>query len=227
MMIAYRRLAVSIVSLVTCVSGFAWTARAESAHLTLQSQTGDFVGDGQDVSLTYTPQNSDNFIAQINESRPNGGLPDWISFIMGTVTGSNSTNTYAMLYFSTLGLNSPLTVGTYDNAQRSPFETTGNAGLWVSFQNRGLNTLVGSFTITQLTYYRNSSNQLEIGSFAVSFAQYSSSTGPGLTGTFSFQGLSVPEPSGLMMVGIGAIGLGGGYGVRRAKRRTRSPVNAA
>jgi len=76
--------------------------RAEAsqlATLSLQSQPGDFIGQGQTVNLTYTPQNSQSFF--VEPSQYINGTPSYIAFILGTVTSSNATNTYTGLAFST------------------------------------------------------------------------------------------------------------------------------
>jgi len=52
--------------------------------LTLQSQGGDFIGQGRTFDITYTPTNSDFFFART--FRPIGGSPALLSFALGTVT---------------------------------------------------------------------------------------------------------------------------------------------
>jgi hypothetical protein len=209
------------------VLGFSFEeARAESAHLTLQSQPGSFIGAGMNWDITYTPQNSQSFSAQINQTLPSG-QPDYITFIMGTVTSSLSTNTFAILQFSTVQLGVPLAPGVYDNAERAAFATAGHPGLDVSFQNRGSNVLTGSFTINEISFFKDQSNTLHIGSFSASFSQSSDNNSSNITGTFTFQGPAVPEPSSLMMLSLGTTALGAGYLRPRIKRSTPRPRDRA
>ena len=214
---------VSALSALACLSWPSPSVSGEIAHLTLQSQPGSFIGGGQNWDITYTPQNSQSFFAEINQTLPNG-QPDYISFIMGTVTGG-SDNTYATLDFSTVQLGTPLQPGTYDNAQRAAFAEPGHPGLDVTFQNSGSNVLTGSFTINELSFYKDQNNNLEIGSFSVSFAQSSDNNTSNITGTFTFQ--AVPEPSSLVMLSLGTTVLAAGYGWSRLKRSApRSPDGA-
>jgi hypothetical protein len=174
--------------------------RAEAgpiAHLDLESQPGDFIGQGQNWDITYTPENSDFFSAQINQTLPDGS-PTYVTFVLGTVT-SGTDNTFAILQFGTNQLGIPLQPGTYTDAERAPFADPGHPGLDVSFQNRGCNTLTGSFTINQVSFFTDASNTLQIGSFSASFEQHCEGATPALFGTFTFQASSVPEPSTLSL----------------------------
>jgi PEP-CTERM motif len=212
----HRGFLASALSVLACL---AWPSPSFSgpiAHLTLQSQPGSFIGAGENWDVTYTPQNSQSFFVEINQTLPNG-QPDYISFIMGTVTSNLNTNTYADLEFSTVQLGTPLQPGTYNNAERAAFATPGHPGLDVGFQNRGSNVLTGSFTINELSFFRDQSNNLQIGSFSVSFAQSSDHNTSNITGTFTFQA-AVPEPSSLVMLSLGTIALAGGYSWSRIKR---------
>ena len=166
------------------------------AELSLQSQAGDFVGQGQTVDITYP----DNLIlAQIVHTGA-GGVPDYIRFILGVTT---PTNTFSTLEFSTEQLGTPLSDGTYTDAQRAAFATAGHPGLDVTFQNRGSNTVTGQFTISDVSFYDNNT---KIASFSVSFEQHSEGATPALFGTLTFSdsAAAVPEPASAF---IGAGGL--------------------
>ena len=159
------------------------------AHLTLRSQPGDFIGQGGDFDLTYTPQNSDFFSAAI--LRTIGPDPAYLTFTLGNiVTGAN--NTFADLDFSTTQLGIPIRPGFYPDAQRAAFASPGHPGLAISFQNRGCNTLTGSFTVEKASFVGSS-----ILAFDASFVQHCEGGAPALFGTFSY---AAPEPHTLALI---------------------------
>jgi hypothetical protein len=192
------------------------------AHLTLQSQPGDFIGQGQNWDITYTPSNSTFFSAQITHTLPSGA-PTYLSFLLGTVTG-DSSNTFSTLDFSTQQLGIALAPGTYLDAQRAAFATAGHPGLDVTFQNRGSNTLTGQFTVNDVSFVTTGSG-LQIESFDVSFEQHSEGQTPALFGQFSYSAgdYVIPEPASLSLCGAG-IACVAGFALRRWKGR---PASAA
>ena len=177
------------------------------AELTLQSQPGDFIGQGQTKDIIYTPTNSDFFSAQILTGLDVSGQPAFLQFLFGTVTGSNSTNTFSTLAFATNQLNLLFQPGIYTNAQRAAFATAGHPGLDVTFQNRGSNTLTGSFTVNSVSFFLDSSNVEQIGSLDVSFEQHSEGATPALFGRLVYSAASVSEPTTLALLGLSLAGL--------------------
>jgi hypothetical protein len=166
------------------------------AQLNLQSQPGDFIGQGQTVNITY-PESQ--IIAQIVATTP-GGLPDYVQFILGV---ASPTNTDSTLQFATNQLGIPLAPGVYTDAQRAAFATAGHPGLDVTFQNRGSNTLTGLFTINNASFYANNT---KIASFSVTFEQHSEGATPALFGTLTFTDTAVvPEPASVAFVGVGSL----------------------
>lgn len=192
-------------------------ARADFARLTLRSQPGDFIGQGGTFDITYP---SAEISAQIRRSLADGS-PAELLFVVGHVTPA--PNTFALLFFGTDALNIPIQPGTYglpgNTAQRADFAEPGHAGLDVSFQNRGSNTLTGNFTITDVTFYRDSSNTLRVGTFSASFEQHSEGAAPALFGTFQYQSAAVPEPGSLLLIGMGGAVLACVVPLRRAIAR--------
>ncbi len=175
-------------------------ANAKTAHLTMHSQAGDYIGQGKDYDITFTPDNSYFFFARSYSSLPSQ-QPSYLSFVLGS--GQNTP--FALLDFSTRGLGLPMQVGTYTNAERAAFASLSHPGLDVSFEGRGSNTLTGSFTVTDFKY----SPTLGIQSFSASFEQHSGGNQAALFGTFTYNDMppAVPEPEtyAMMFAGLGLI----------------------
>jgi len=176
------------------------------ATLTMQSQTGDYIGQGQSYNLTYTQIVSAQVIQTI------AGAPTELQFfVMGP------TAPFALIFFGTNQLGVPMQVGSYADAQRAPFAALGHAGLDVGFDGRGSNTLTGSFNITQLVLGTDNSIQI----FQANFIQHSEGNPAALYGTFTYyaNALAVPEPSSLAFAGLGVLGM-----VAAFRKRFKAPV---
>lgn len=210
------RLAQISLAVALAVLGFAWPAGAEMAELTLQSQLGDPIGQGGNFDIVYTPQNSTFFFAQVRQTTL--GLPSELLFVMGGAT-SGSDNPFSTLFFGTNQLGIPLQPGFYPNAQRADFASPGHPGLDVSFQNRGCNTLTGSFTIDNVTF----SDPSTVDTFDSSFTQFCDGSAAALTGTFAYTATGtltpVPEPGTWSLMATGMILL------LQAVRRRRCAVS--
>jgi len=177
-----------------------------TAHLTLQSQPGDFIGQGGNFDISYDTALGATISPQIR--RTLAGSP---AELLCVIDGAPAppTNTFGLLFFGTDQLGIPIQPGTYglpgNTAQRADFATPGHAGLDVSFQNRGSNTLTGNFTISDVSFYLDTGNVKRIGSFAASFEQHSEGATPALFGTFTFNDsrrpASVPEPTAAVLLG--------------------------
>jgi hypothetical protein len=194
-------------------------ARADPiAHLTLQSEAGDFVGQGGSFDLTYTPANSDFFLASVVPLSP---APSFVDFLLGTVTGGPD-DTFVALSFSTTALNIALAPGLYSDAERALFASPGHPGLDVAFQGRGCNSLTGSFTVDEATFSPDGST---INTFSAAFEQHCEGASAALIGTFTFDaGSSIPEPgvAALVAVALTALSRRGRRPGRRRRLRVRN-----
>lgn len=202
-------LSLGLASVITCAPP---AARADFAHLTLQSQSGDFIGQGGTFDIVYP---SNEILAQIRRTLPAG--PAELLFALGHVTPS--PNTFALAFFGTDMLGIPIQPGVYglpgNTAQRADFAQPGHAGLDISFQNRGCNTLTGNFTVTDVSFFQDGNGNLQIGSFDASFEQHCEGATPALFGTLTFQSSAVPEPTAWAMLGVGGTMLMAGRWFRR------------
>jgi hypothetical protein len=206
------------VSLLICTVAAPVTALAAPiAHLTLQSESGDFIGQGGNFDVLYQSP-ADTISAQIRRTLA-GGSPAELLFVLDSPSIAND---FGLLFFGTDQLNLPIQPGTYTSAQRADFAQPGHPGLDVSWQNRGSNTLTGSFTIRDVSFFLDSANVLQIATFDATFEQHSEGATPALFGRFQYAQSGtfpqVPEPVTLLLFAIG-----GGAAVhrRRSMRRER------
>ena len=196
-----RVAAVLLVTLLAVLSAPA-SAQTPTARLELQSQPGDWIGQGGTFDLTYQLP-TDTLSAQIRRTLPSG--PAELLWVLDSPAAGNQ---FALVFFGTDGLGIPIQPGTYPNARRADFAPPGHPGLDISFQNRGSNTLTGSFVIEYVTF---NAAKTQIESFRATFEQHSEGAAPALFGTFTYH---VPEPGSMSAVLVGALAL-----ARRHRRR--------
>ena len=172
------------------------------ATLMLQSQPGDFIGQGGTFDEVY-PQPGDFYSIVPQVGATVDGLPAYLLFLLGGDQGP--TDFFATVTVGTNHLGVPLVPGTYLDAQRAAFATAGHPGLDISFAHRGCNTLTGNFTITDASYTGGQT----VNSFAFSFEQHCEGAVPALFGTFIYNAnaTEVPEPAGYSFLVIGIPGL--------------------
>jgi len=144
--------------------------------LTMVSQPGDYIGQGQTYS--FTPATGTFFA---NRNFDNGV----------SVFYSGSGHSWNLGFAAPL--DATLTPGHYANATRWPFQAANVPGLSVSGDGRGSNTLTGNFTVTEALYAADG----KVLRFAASFEQHSEGFAPALTGEINFnQG---DGPSGILL----------------------------
>lgn len=189
------------------------TSQAQFAHLTLQSQPGDFIGQGGTFDIFYTPAPGQFFSAQVRRTIGSPPAPAELLFVMGSSSGPMG-NTFALLFFGTDQLGIAIQPGFYPNAERADFASPGHPGLDVSFQNRGCNTLTGNFTVTNATF--GAGNAIE--TFGATFEQHCEGAAPALFGTFTYSAQGIPEPSAWALM-LSSGGLLAAYGIARHRER--------
>jgi hypothetical protein len=173
-----------------------------TAQVTMHSETGDWVGQGQDYDYDTTGA---VFSAQAQD-RTGDGLADYVTVHLHTPGWSHWWN----LTFATNQLGTNLVPGFYDSAQRAPFASPGHPGLDVSGDGRGSNTLTGRFTVDEAVFdYSTGTPRLV--RFAASFEQHSEGLPPGLFGTVRFvDGTDYAPPTTTASLS-GALGSNGWY----------------
>jgi hypothetical protein len=149
---------------------------AESATLTMVSDPGDYIGQGQNWS--YATAAGDALTTSTDGNHVGVAL-----------TGSNGDWWY--LDFEA-PIDHTLTAGTtYANATRYPFND-GGPGLSVDGMGRGCNQLTGTFTVTEAAFAGPSSSHLE--RFAVTFEQHCEGAAPALRGELRIVNSPGPQP---------------------------------
>ncbi|MEJ2692900.1 MAG: hypothetical protein P8166_07495, partial [Candidatus Thiodiazotropha sp.] len=164
-----------IPSLFLIVSG----SLSAATTITLDSEPGDYIGQGQ--SYSYTDENAD---IQYSRNYDNG-----ITVRINNLPGQSSD-------WWTLNLAAPdnaeLQPGAYENAERFPFQSLGVPGLDFSGNGRGCNTLTGRFEVFQVSY-DGSGNVL---SLSADFEQHCEGGNAALRGTIVYN--TVPPLGGSM-----------------------------
>jgi hypothetical protein len=182
------------------------TVHAQVAHLTLQGGRGEFVSGGGKFDLTFTPQNTAEFFVRVVGLT--NGLPSSVDFTFIPSTGPD-----AILDFGA----TPLVRGKYKGAVRTP--GPGKPSLWVAFDSRGGNTTKGSFIIQDAIFAPdpNAMDGWDIVQFDATFNQRTDGKKQVLHGTFSFTAgpesavavrelaVAVPEPTGGVLIVLGAV----------------------
>jgi hypothetical protein len=176
--------------------------------LTLNSPPGEWIGGGQNWTTTYTPTTPGFYLSQVVTET--AGAPSYVRFLLGTSSGV-PYNTFSMVDFASNKLGVALTPGLYPQAQRASFADPGFAGLDVSWQNRGSNTLTGWFRVNKFVYSGTTGN-FAIQEFDADFGQISDGGPLEMTGNLRMT--PVPEP-------ITMIGLVGGLAVLARRRAAR------
>lgn len=181
---------------VAMVSNLAHAGLANTASVYMNSEPGDYIGQGQEFTLAHGDDGVfSTYSGSVGVVSINYQTDDYWNFSFIAPAYDKATNTVA---------NQPLHVGMYENATRYPFNSPTKPGLSVSGAGRGSNILFGWFNVLEVTYLNG-----ELNSFAVDFMQYSGqlgAVGPALYGSLRFNSdlalniAPVPEPSTYAML---------------------------
>lgn len=177
-------------------------ASTTQTFLSMSSDPGDLVGQGQTYNLTfpvdghlvlntYQNQAGVNFLLDTTFTHEPNPLPPW---------GGN---------FWTAGLNAPLAIGQYDNAISPGTADSLYPGIYIAYgQNRPSST-TGSFHIYDIGF--NSYGSID--HLAMTFEQYSNGSGAALHGKFWYNSAlplsAVPEPEAYagLLAGLGLLAI--------------------
>ena len=154
----------------TVLAASLWLASAAQAGtlLFLNSQAGDYIGQGADLLITSA---DGTFTASRNFD--NGVNVDF----SGNTPGDFWSADFAA------PMNATLVPGAYEGATRWPFQAAGAPGLDVYGEGRGCTVLTGRFVVLEATYDANGKVQ----SFAADFEQHCENAVPALFGSVRYQ----------------------------------------
>jgi hypothetical protein len=167
-------------------------AHAGTLHLVLDSQPGAWVGQGQNWDLTYSTP-ADTVWGQVAETLSDGE-PATLIFFANDASGLD-----ASIEFRTVQLGIGLQPGIYTNAQRTFSESPGHAGLDVSFNGRGYNTIAGDFTITTVEFAPDNT----LLAFAATFDETGDNFPQVVSGSITFD--EAPEPGTFSLVAAAGV----------------------
>ena len=181
------RAGVMLVALLAAAAPFTVTAAAQAqasvspASLTMQSQPGEFLGQGQDYSYSR-PQ--DQVFA-------NAGSND--GTIFATVNGLNGDRW--TLEFQAPD-EQPLTTGVYAGAQGAPFEQAGFPGIQVN-EGFSCQTITGQFDVLDIEFTNGVLSYLD-----VTFQEFCNGATEGLSGELIYTPVSPPLPPQALTVTV-------------------------
>lgn len=149
--------------------------RDRRTWLTWRSPQGDYIGGGKPLSFSLADGN-----ALIGASQ---------RLVVGF--SGDSSNSWSLEFAGSNG--AALTLGTYTDAQRYPFQTAGHPGMDVSGSGRGCNTLSGQFSVLEIDSPTSPQR------FAARFVQSCETTESPLRGTVLFNAIAPGNPVARMV----------------------------
>jgi hypothetical protein len=217
------RPAATVVLITILAAGAAFAQRVPNARftLTLQSDTGEILGNGKTYRFTQadTPDLSVR-IFQFNSGAAEPlPAPNYVEIFSGITRGGTD-------FGLTLGsdkLGKALTAGVYPVATRAPFALPNTAGLDFFLDFTGCNTETGRFTISAITFdcTENSSgtNVVHLKQLVVAFEDHCEGERPALRGQLSYL-----DTSGIKCGSTDSGGDGGDGGTPTPTPTTTGPL---
>lgn len=147
-----------------------------STGIVAYGDAGDYITGGQSYNYDQT---DGTFSVEALDFSGDGVVDTVSARFLGA--GSN----FSDLAFSARNVSGTLLPGTYTNALRYPFETSGHPGLNFDLNGRGSNALTGTFTVTHIDIDYSGSTPLLL-SFSVTFEQHSEGAVAASYGTFNY-----------------------------------------
>ncbi|SFV07188.1 PEP-CTERM sorting domain-containing protein [Pseudoduganella namucuonensis] len=182
------------------VTSFA-CANQEKTFLSMRSDAGDLVGQGQTYHLT-TPKDG-HLVINVDQNHSNVNF--WLD------TSGNQPQPLPSWFgnFWTAGKNIPLAIGQYDNAMSPSTANSLHPGLAISYGYAHPSSTTGSFHIYDLGFdvYGN------VDHLALTFEQYSNGSTAALHGALWYNSAlplpAVPEPEAYieLLAGLGLLGI--------------------
>ncbi|MBL8310895.1 MAG: hypothetical protein JNL19_10775 [Burkholderiales bacterium] len=171
---------------------------APSVRFEASSDPGDFVGGRPRL---YTQTDVDFQGPFLDQSTP--GRADYAMFFMGSIGPSFDKN--AIIVVSTRQLGHELRQGSYSPVERAAFASPGMAGLDISVDSAGCNSVAGAFTIRDIRW----SAPGTLAYFDFDFEQHCEGRSPALRGRFAYDAsgasISFAPPAQIPASTIGSI----------------------
>ena len=145
--------------------------------LSMSSESGDYIGQGK--NWFYTTDSSEFIVTASDLNRV------YLSIKSNTTWSVNVAAPDADL----------IQTQTYTNVQREPFTDIGVAGLSVSGDGRGCNSLTGEFTVKTIEYQEASD---DIDSYNAVFTQFCGNSEAALTGEIAYKAIDPSVPVALI-----------------------------
>ncbi len=175
-----RRISLLALAVATVASsaGAAW---AQTNELYLNSQAGDYVGQGQLSTYTTGTFGTNSVVGAVEVSFHTDAYEHWWYLDFAAPEGQ------------------PLSPGVYEGATRYPFQSPKHGGLSVSGDGSGCNKLTGRFLVIDATYDPSGN----VVSFAADFEQHCEGSTPALYGAIRINSSLPITPR--LAVGDGAV----------------------